>query len=372
MRTFLVIVLFAGCALAQRHKPNINTETPEGQALQQIGQESDDTKKLAALEKFTQDYSKSENLLWVYSQMESLYVKANQPDKAIATADKLIAADPGDLDASLAALKAAEAKKDPDLVKKWSNTTAQIAGKELTAKKPEDEEEDDWKKHLDYVKQVGTYSEYAIDAAALQATDPAKKLDLIQTLFDRNPQSQYMAQLLPAAGQALNQLNDAERSIAFSEKILAKDPNNDDMLLIAVAAYSQKGKEPDKVISYSAKLAEVINSKPKPEGVSEADWDNRKKFITGLARYFSGRTYYAQKKWAAAEKELIAALPNVESNAALKPEVLFDLGDSNYHLDNGAEALKYFQACAAIRSRYQAQAAKNVTVIKSQYRAVKQ
>ena len=133
MRTFLVIVLFAGSAFAQRHKPNINTETPEGQALQQIGQESDDAKKLAELEKFTQDYPKSENLPWVYSQMEPLYVKANQPDKAIETADKLIALDPADLDAAYAALKASEAKKDPDLVKKWSNTTAQIAEKELAA-----------------------------------------------------------------------------------------------------------------------------------------------------------------------------------------------------------------------------------------------
>jgi tetratricopeptide (TPR) repeat protein len=371
MRTFLVIVLFAGSALAQRHKPNINTETPEGQALQQIGQESDDAKKLVGLEKFTQDYPKSENLPWVYSQMEPLYVKVNQPDKAIETADKLIALDPADLDAAYAALKASEAKKDPDLVKKWSNTTAQIAEKELAAKKPEDEEEDDWKKHLDYVKQVGTYTEYSIDAMALQATDPGKKLDLIETLYERNPQSQYMPQLLPVAGQALNQMNNPDRSIAFSEKILAKNPTNDDMLLIAVAAYSQKSKEPDKIISYSAKLAEVINSKPKPDGVSDADWDNRKKFITGLAHYFSGRTYYGQKKWGPAEKELMAALPNVEGNAALKPEVLFELGDSNYHLENAAEALKYFQACAAIKSRFQAQAAKNVTVIKTQYRAVK-
>jgi tetratricopeptide (TPR) repeat protein len=371
MRTFLVIVLLAGCAFAQRHKPNINTETPEGQALQQIGQESDDAKKLAALEKFVQDYPKSENLAWVYSQMEPMYTKANQPDKAIETGDKLIALDPGDLEAALATLKASEAKKDPDLVKKWSNTTSQLAEKELAAKKPEDEDEDDWKKHLDYVKQVGTYSEYAIDAAALQATDPRKKLDLIEALYDRNPQGQYIAQLMPAAAQALNQMNDADSSIKFAEKVLAKDPNNDDMLLIAVNAYSTKGKEPDKIIADSAKLAEVIGSKPKPEGVSDADWDNRKKFITGLAHYFPGKTYYGQKKWGPADKELRAALPYVESNAALKPEVLFLLADSNYHLENAAEALKYFQACAAIKSRFQAQAAKNVTVIKRQYRAVK-
>ena len=49
MRIFLLTLLAAGSLLAQRHKVNINTETPEGQALQQIGQESDDAKKLAAL-----------------------------------------------------------------------------------------------------------------------------------------------------------------------------------------------------------------------------------------------------------------------------------------------------------------------------------
>ena len=371
MKFFLVAVLLAGSAFAQRHKVNINTETPEGQALQQIGQESDDAKKLAGLEKFVQDYPKSENVAWAYSQMQPLYVKANQPDKAIDVGDKLIVLDPGDLETALAALKASVAKKDPDLVKKWSNTTTAIAQKELTAKKPEDEEDDDWKKHLDFVNQVNTYSDYALDAAALETTDPGKRIDLIAALFDRNPQNKYMAQLIPAAAQALNQMNDADRSIAFAEKVLAKDPNDDDMLLIAVNAYSQKSKEPDKVISYSSKLAEVINTKPKPEGVSDADWENRKKFIGGLAHYFPGKTYYAEKKYGPAEKELLEALPYVETNEALKPEVLFLLGDSNFRLEKVAEALKYFQACSAIKSRYQAQAAKNVRVIRAQYRATK-
>ncbi len=371
MRTLLLVLLLAGSALAQRHKVNINTETPEGQALQHIGEESDEAKKLAGFEKFAQDYPKSENLAWVYSQMVPLYTKANQPDKAIDIADKLIALDPGDLDTALAALKAAESKKDADLVKKWSDTTSAIALKELAAKKPDDEEEDDWKKHLDYVKQVNTYSEYTLNAMALQTTDPRKKAGLIEDLYDRNPQSQYVGPLLPVAVQAYQQLNDTDHTIAFAEKVLTKDPNNDDMLLILVNAYSQKGKEPEKVIAYSSKLSDVINSKPKPVSVSDADWENRKKVIICLAHYFPAKVYFGQKKWGPADKELRAALPFVDSNTALKPEVLFLLGDSNYHLENVAEALKYFQACAAIKSRYQAQAAKNVTVIKGQYRAVK-
>ena|SRR2546422_594309 len=111
MKVFLLVLLLVASAAAQRHKVNINTETPEGQLLQQVGQESDDAKKLALLEKFTQDYAKSENSAWVYSQMQPLYVKANQPDKAIEIGDKLIAIDPEDLDTSLTSLKASRSEE---------------------------------------------------------------------------------------------------------------------------------------------------------------------------------------------------------------------------------------------------------------------
>lgn len=371
MRVVLLAVLLAAGALAQRHKVNINTETPEGQALQQIGQDSDDAKKLADCVKFTQDYPKSENLAWVYAEMQPLYVKANQPDKAVEAGEKIMALDPEDLETALATLKASEAKKDPDLVKKWSNTTAALAQKALAAPQPKDEEEEEWKKHIDYVKQVSNYSEYALDAMALQTADPRKRVDLVEALYDRNPQSQYMAQLLPAALQALQQVNDVDRSTAFAEKVLAKDPNNDEMLLVAANGHLQKGKEPDKVVAYSNKLIEVLNSKPKPDGVTDADWENRKKTITGIAHYMAGKQYFNEKKYGPADKELRVALPLVETNASLKPEVLFLLGFANYKMENIVEALKFNQQCAAIKSSFQAQAAKNVAVIKSQYRAVK-
>jgi len=372
MKIVLLALLLAGGALAQRHKVNINTETPEGQALQQIGQETDDAKKLAECEKFTQDYPKSDNLAWVYAEMQPLYVKANQPDKAIDAGEKIMALDPEDMDTALATLKAAEAKKDPDLVKKWSNATAALAQKVIASPQPKDEDAvEDWKKHVDYAKQVNTYSEYAIDAAALQTTDPRKRVDLIEALYDRNPQSQYMAQLLPAALQALQQMNDADRKTAFAEKVLAKDPNNDEMLILAADGYSQKGKEPDKVIEYSNKLAEVLKQKAKPEGVNEADWTKRNNVIICLAHYWPGKAYYSQKKYGPAKKELTEALSLADANPALKPELLFMLGDSEYRLENIVEALKYFQQCAALKSNLQAQAAKNVAAIKSQYRAVK-
>src|SRR5437773_2272691 len=154
MRSFLLALLLAGGLLAQRHKVNINTETPEGQALQAIGQETDDAKRLAMLEKFTQDYGKSENLAWVYAQMQPLY------------------------------------------------------------------------------------------AMAIQTTDPRKKVDLIETLQGRNPQSQYMGQVLPLEFQAYRQIGDNDKATALAEKILATDQTNEDMLLVVADNSLQKGKDP--------------------------------------------------------------------------------------------------------------------------------
>ncbi len=372
MRVLLLALVLAAGALAQRHKVNINTETPEGQALQQIGQESDDAKKLAMLEKFTEDYAKSENLAWVYTQMQPLYTKANQPEKAIEIGDKLIALDPEDLETALATLKAAEAKKDADLVRKWSDTTGQIAQKVIASPQPKEEDEvEEWKKRIDFTKQVNTYSEYALYAMALQATDPRQKIALIEDLQRRNPQSQYMGQIVPVQFQAYRQAGDNDKATALAEKILATDQTNEDMLLIVADNYLQKGKDPEKVVAYSTKLIDVMNTKAKPAGASDADWENRKKTITGLGHFMIGKQNFNEKKYGPADKELRVALPLVENNADLKAEVLFMLGFSNYKMENIMEALKFNQQCAAIKSRFQAQAAKNVSVIKSQYRAVK-
>jgi tetratricopeptide (TPR) repeat protein len=206
----------------------------------------------------------------------------------------------------------------------------------------------------------------------LQATDPRKKIVLIEDLQQRNPQSQYLVQVQPMQFQAYRQAGDTDKAVALAEKILATDQTNEDVLLVVADSYLQKGKDPGKVVAYSTKMIDVMNSKAKPEGVSDADWENRKKTITGLGHFMIGKLNFNEKKYGPADKELRVALPMVEGNADLKAETLFLLGFSNYKMENIMEALKFNQQCAAIKSRFQAQAAKNVTVIKSQYRAVKQ
>src|SRR5580765_5445155 len=137
MRRFALLIVFVGTALAQRHKlDEVDAEKPEGKLLQQIMQENDTAKKAALMEDFTGQFPKLEQTAWVLEQLQSHYVKANQPDQIIATGQKLLALDPDDPEAALQSLKAAEAKKDLPMIISFSEKTSVNARKMVNAPKP--------------------------------------------------------------------------------------------------------------------------------------------------------------------------------------------------------------------------------------------
>ena len=86
------------------------------------------------MEEFAAKYPNYENVAWVYGQLEPLYIKLGHFDTALEIGGKALAINPGDLDASYYNLKAAEGKKDADLVVKWAVATSGLARK--TAENP--------------------------------------------------------------------------------------------------------------------------------------------------------------------------------------------------------------------------------------------
>ena len=378
MRTWVVLLTFAvaaGNGLAQCHKiGEVNAEKPEGQLLQQIGQEPDAAKKLALMEQFVGQYQQHEAAGWVYEQMLASYSKAGDAGKAIAIGEKL-AAMPGDcVEAAQQTLKAAETTKDPELIKKWSNTTSELARKVVASPQPKEEEEVAiWKQRVDYAKQVDIYTEYSLMAAALAATDPAKKVDLVETLEKRNPESQYLAQLREQQFLAYRQLNQPAKAVELTDRLAAKNAADEEMLLVA-ADYCFNNKQPAKALEYAEKTISVANAKPKPANVADADWEKRKNAFLGRAQWMAGMTYMGQGKMADGEKALTQALPHIRDTQALLAPALFNLGLANYKLgDKGANserilaAVRYFEECARIRSPFQAQAQTNLKVIRSKY-----
>ena len=365
----LLLALFVFSAAAQQRKHfTINTGTPEGQMLQSIGQEPDDSKKLALMQDFISKYPKDEGVGWVYDQMQQLFLKQKEYDKALDAGEKALAADAEDLDAAYNNLKAGEGKADADLVKKWSAATSAIARKIAAGPSASDED----KQSVDHAKEVDTYTEYSLYAAALQTTDPGKVADLVDSLMERNLKSQYVGLLAGKYLTSLQQSGKADKANTMAEKILTAHSSNADALLIA-ADYSLQKNRTDKAISYASKVVEVLPSRPAPDGISAADWTKTKQAMVGRAQWIAGVGYGVENKFGPADKALRAALPAVSGNSQLTATALFYLGLSNYQLGKTLgdkartrEGLRYFEQCVAIKSAVQDQASKNVRAIRSE------
>src|SRR5437764_12447626 len=98
MKTCVFLMLLALAAnCQQRHKLVVNSNTDEGKLLEQIEQQTDDSKKQALMEEFIAKYPKHEGAAWVYGQLQPIYTKQNQFDKALEAGDKALALAPEDL-----------------------------------------------------------------------------------------------------------------------------------------------------------------------------------------------------------------------------------------------------------------------------------
>jgi tetratricopeptide (TPR) repeat protein len=323
----LTLVLLPAAAQEQKQHFTINVGTPEGQMLQAIGQEPDDDKKLVLAQDFLAKYPKHEGAGWVASQLEVIYVKQKDYDKALEAGEKALANDPNDLDVAYNGLKAAEGKEDPELVKTWSARTSALARKTIAATKA-----------------------------------PAQQ----------NVKSQYMSQLSGIYLNALTQSGQAVKACTSAEKLATANAKDVDAGVNA-ANCSLQQKRYDRAVTHATHVIEALGSRSKPEGMSDADWASKKAMLLGRANWIAGIAYASESKLGPADKSLRAALPSVKGEPQMAAPALFQLGLANYQLGKAVgdkskmkEGLQYFQQCAEIPGLYQDQASKNVRTIKGE------
>lgn len=374
----LLVVMTTFAAAPSRHKVDINTETPEGQALQAIGVEEDAAKKTALLEEFTAKFASSPNLVWVLGQLQPVYLKANQPDKVFPVAEKLLAADPSDSEIAYGGLQAAVAKQDPALIVKWANWTTEAAKKAVATPKPADEEEaETWKYKVDFANQVQKRCEYEIYTAALRSQDWAQKIQLMDALKALNLASEYAGNLDEQYFLAYRATNQNDKASAVAEKLAGENKANEDMLLLLANAAFEK-KDAASTIKYSTAVVDLLKTKAAPQGVSAEDWSKKKDTISGIALWMTGMTYASKSDWPHADTVLREALPLIEGNDLLKSHALFQLGLANHRMgEKGGgvpkiqDAYTFFKQCSTVKGPNAGAAAKNATVLRTQYRGLK-
>jgi len=363
---FVLVLAPTGVATAQKYRLEINAETPEGALLQQIGTESDAAKKLALMEKFVTAHPKHDGASWVYSQLVPAQIAGGNLAGAGKSAEALLAVHPDDLETAVAVLKAYENVDDAAGASKWSETTSKIARESLKAEGAD----------KSYAEQVELYAEYALLNQATRAKDGSTAESLATRLAERNPKSRYLAGAESAAFNAYRRAGQMEQAVAVAERSLAGAPGNEEMLLVAADHYMRKN-DTAKTLDYATKLVETMTAKPKPEGVSQEDWDKRKTTLLATGNWLAGVSLATQNKFAPADKALRDALPGL-TDEQMKAAALFHLGVANFRLAEAntdqkrvQDALRFSQEAAAIKGPYQANAAKNAAAIRTKYRVTK-
>jgi tetratricopeptide (TPR) repeat protein len=355
-RCAIALIFLVLPALAQRQNFNVNVGTPEGQILQQIGEQTDEAKKIALMEDFLTKYPKHEGAAWVCGQLETAYNQQKDYDKALAAAEKVYAAGTNDPDIGFNAIKAAEGKGDAQQVLTWAVRTDEAA-KKITAKTPDN---DDEKQYAEHVKEVDKYAAYALYAAALKSTDDKMIVNLSGALAKVNPKSQYLWLVSPNYLRALGAKGCAEAS-----KLVAADSDNGEAYLFE-ADCNWRGGRAAAVISSAEHAAHALETRPKVEGGGEGT-------KLGMANFYIGIGNAMEQRWGPANKALRAGLPAVKGNPVYEANAMFSLGMANYRLGKvlGDKAqmrtgLNYFQQAAAIKSNVQDQAARNASLIKTE------
>ncbi len=278
----------------------------------------------------------------------------------------------GDLNDVYGKLKEADEKKDNAEVKKLAVQALQLSSKILKSAQPPGESDPEvWKTTQAQAKDVKTYAEYALDAAVLRAPEPAEKIDLFETLEKEAPDSKYLPQLYTPVLGAYAKMK-PDKSFAFAQRAISKDPNNEDLLLVLTAGSFDR-KQYDATANYGTKLAKSMATHPRPEGVAAADWDRKKNLMAGRGYWLAGMAYAAQGKYPQAAESLKASLPFVASEHELTAGAQFTIGLADYNLARATqdkalmqEALKYSQMAATSSSAYNKQAAQNAYAIKQE------
>jgi tetratricopeptide (TPR) repeat protein len=303
----LSFLAFSICqAGAQVERIVIAAGTDEDHALQAITNEQDSAKKIAMYDDFVQKFSSNpQAVAYGNWQIAQAYQASGDLPKSLEYGDKALASSPHNLEILVSqagtALQAKNNAKAIDYSAKGGDICHSIAKQpkpdgitdEDFAKKISEETEAN-KNNCDFLETGG------INVIASE-TDPKSRMAEIEKFGAAYPDSKYNDQVSNLAMYTLGpgQLNDQTRLVAFSEKMLAANPNSLLALLLRASYYGDSGNAA-KAITYAQKAIEVAKA-------DAPDADKSRKLSAGAAHNTIGWAYLKQEKTTVAIPELKAA-----------------------------------------------------------------
>ncbi len=324
--------------------------------LNEISAATDPAAKLKLIDAFSAAHPEGDLQILADEQYVNYYLNAKQYDKAFEFGDKLFALDPDNFSNAVSMVRAANEKGDTDRLFAAGEKASGILQRFNAQPAPAGANPETWKaeqqQKLESVKDNREYIEQSLVSAAYQQKDTAKKAALLVRFANLFPDSPNAGQALGSAAATYQQTQNRPKMLETANNALEKDPDNLGILLLLADDFSEKGEQLDKAEAYAKKAAALCDTAKKPEGVSDADWQNQVNLQKGLAFSALGQIDLEKKLNPAAVDSLNKAAPLLKANAAVYARNQYRLGFAYLNLKNTAGAKQAFTDAASVDSPY--------------------
>ncbi len=337
---------------------NIGANSPEDRALTEINAASDPAQKLALIDKFLAEYGKGDMTVVAYELYLSYYQAQKNPDKVYEYGEKLLAADPDNLQAVVNMVRAAQEKGDTARMFAIGERVAGIVARYKALPAPAGTEASAWEdqkaRTLADAQDNINYVQFSLLSAAYKMPDKSVQPALLERFAAAFPDSSYATNALALAATVYQQAQQYPRMLDAAQKTLARDPNNLGMLLLLSDFFSERGEQLDKAEEYAKKALELLPTAQKPEGVADQQWQKQILIQKGLAWSALGQVQINRKRDAQALEAFRTAAPLLKPDPFTYARNQYRMGYALLNLKRVAEARAALAEAAGIESPYRA------------------
>ena len=379
---FLVILgwlVFAFPLEAQQVCPGLPyvADTPEDELMQAVNGAEKPEDQIAALDKFAQEHANSKFMPCVYEYYTISYLKLNNYDKVIEFGEKGLSTDYKDVMLMLNVLKGyVSAGKAADSVFEVIDQLPDRIKEESRPARPPKVTDAEWQKMQQddaaLASDERAYAEYAFFQLLPRVSDPNKRIEFLDKFAKGYPEDadKNAGQINYGYFIAYKMENKADKAAEYGEKTVAADPNNLVARNLLAYDYAVGRTNPDKAVEYAKKAVELAGQMKKPEGLSDAQFQQERDGQLGMAHLSLGYVNFTRsaksKKLQPAIDELKTAADLLAANPELQGQALYYLGyayESGYPA-NHRGAIEALTKATSLQSSWKAQAADLLAKVK--------
>ncbi len=160
---------------------------------------------------------------------------------------------------------------------------------------------------------------------AQAANDHALLVRNLEAFLKRFPNHPRKSQIYRALVEALLQLGEGSRALEYAERLIAQQPDDSSMMLLAVDLLERMGDERSvlKAVGYTSRVLDRVEKSPPgpvPAGFTAAQWELEQKTMRMSVLLVRGRLLMRQRDFEKAAVDFAASyavLPNVTSQVRL-------------------------------------------------------